>query len=93
MGSGTNPGAMMQEARFAESDADRLHKLRVARKEAGETRYWICVARDSGAYDEKTFRTQIDTVNPVIALLTRNIRKQGWRDGENTSRTRDHTNP
>jgi four helix bundle protein len=39
--SGTNPGAMVREAQNAESDADFIHKLGIAQKEADETMYWL----------------------------------------------------
>ena len=39
--SGTNPGAMVREAEFAESGSDFIHKLSIGRKENGETQYWL----------------------------------------------------
>ena len=35
--SGTNPGAMVREAKNAESALDFIHKLAIAQKETGET--------------------------------------------------------
>ena len=35
--SGTNPGAMVREAKNAESALDFIHKLGIAQKEIGET--------------------------------------------------------
>ena len=69
--SGTNPGAMLQELKFAESQKDKRHKLSVALKEAAETRYWICLSFDAELIEKRTFVTLIDAVNPVIALLHR----------------------
>lgn len=39
--SGTSIGANIAEAFYAQSDADFIAKLYIARKEAGETLYWI----------------------------------------------------
>lgn len=68
---GTSPGAMAYEYEFAESPADRIHKLSVALKEANETRYSICLARDCGTINKPTFRALIDLVNPFIRILRR----------------------
>jgi four helix bundle protein len=39
--SGTSIGANIREAQRAESKADFRHKLRIALKEADETKYWL----------------------------------------------------
>lgn len=39
--SGTAIGALQREAYFSESEADMIHKLRIALKEACETDYWL----------------------------------------------------
>ena len=39
--SGTNPGAMVREAKNAESGLDFIHKLGIAQKEVGETQFWL----------------------------------------------------
>jgi len=39
--SGTAIGALIREAQYAQSDADFLHKLTIALKEANETKYWL----------------------------------------------------
>ena len=39
--SGTAIGANISEAQNAESTADFLHKIKIAAKEASETRYWL----------------------------------------------------
>ncbi len=62
---------MVQELTFAESVADRKHKASVALKEAAETCYWICLCRDTDAFDDTQFKYLINRVNPVIALLHR----------------------
>jgi four helix bundle protein len=39
--SGTNPEAMIREAKYVESVNDFIHKLAFARKEVYETQYWL----------------------------------------------------
>lgn len=38
---GTAIGALYGESQYAESDADFIHKIRIALKENHETRYWL----------------------------------------------------
>lgn len=38
---GTSIGANLAESVFAQSDADFIHKLSIALKEASETKYWL----------------------------------------------------
>ena len=45
--SGTSPAANYGEARGAESNADFVHKLRVALKELNETAIWLQIIRKS----------------------------------------------
>jgi four helix bundle protein len=45
--SGTSIGADIEEALGGQSRKDFLHKIAVARKEAGETRYWLKLLRES----------------------------------------------
>jgi len=39
--SGTSIGANIREAEHAQSNADFIHKLSIALKEANETEYWL----------------------------------------------------
>ncbi|MBS1561781.1 MAG: four helix bundle protein [Bacteroidetes bacterium] len=41
MRSGASVGANYREAWYAESTSDFIHKLKIARKEASETLYWL----------------------------------------------------
>ena len=45
--SGTSIGANIEESIHAQSKLDFVHKLSIAQKEAGETRYWIRLLRES----------------------------------------------
>ena len=48
--SGTGIGANVCEAQNAESQADFVHKFKIAAKEAEETQYWIRLCQASGYY-------------------------------------------
>ena len=46
--SGTSIGANVHEAQEAESREDFIHKVKVAAKEASETRFWLKLCKHSG---------------------------------------------
>ena len=48
--SGTSIGANVFEAQHPESNADFIHKMKLAMKEASETLYWLQVIEKSGNY-------------------------------------------
>lgn len=45
--SGTAVGALIREAKNAESTADFIHKLAIAQKECDETIYWLELLKDT----------------------------------------------
>ena len=57
--SGTSIGANTWEAQNAESNADFIHKFKIAAKEADETNYWLKLCKASPHYPD-----------PVLELLT-----------------------
>jgi len=48
--SGTAIGANVREAQNCESNADFIHKLKIAAKEADETEYWLLLCEKSANY-------------------------------------------
>src|SRR5215217_6556133 len=48
--SGTSIGANVREAQGCESKADFVHKIKIAYKEAEETRYWLELCMQSENY-------------------------------------------
>ena len=48
--SGTSIGANVREAQGCESKADFIHKMKVAYKEAEETKYWLELCQQSKNY-------------------------------------------
>lgn len=53
--SGTSVGAMIRESEHAESNADFIHKLAIAQKEANETMYWLELLYNTKYIDKKMF--------------------------------------
>lgn len=70
--SGTAIGAMIREAEQAESNADFIHKMAVAQKEANETDYWLVLLNESGYINKKQFdsiNTDIKELNKILASI------------------------
>ena len=67
--SGTSIGAMMREAKFAQSRADFVNKASIALKEANETLYWIELLHDGEYIDDKTFESIHNEANEITSIL------------------------
>ena len=67
--SGTAPGAIVSEAREAESKKDLIHKLRIALKEARETEYWLDLLSKTGSSLNPRHGVVDSLNNEVISLL------------------------
>ena len=67
--SGTSVGALIRESKFAQSDADFIHKLSIALKEANETDYWIDLLYDSGYINSQMFDSIKMDANEIISIL------------------------
>ena len=72
--SGTAIGALIREAEYAESNADFVHKLHIALKEANETDYWLSLLHDSDIIDSKAYTSIQTDCNEMIALLVSSIK-------------------
>ncbi|MBK7033408.1 MAG: four helix bundle protein [Ignavibacteria bacterium] len=73
--SGTSVGANMREARFAESKADYIHKLKIAEKELAEFTYWLGVLSTPPQIIESVDSDRLVTrVREIRALLSATIR-------------------
>ena len=49
-------GANLHEARYAQSDADFIHKLEIALKESSETEYWLELLYLKGKLPEESYK-------------------------------------
>ena len=67
--SGTAIGALMREAKFAQSRADFVNKASVALKEANETLYWIELLHDSGYIDDEAYSSIHDEAHEITSIL------------------------
>ena len=67
--SGTSIGANVTEAQNAESKKDFIHKMKIATKEASETKYWLLICEQSESYpfDQKL----MDMVEQISKVLSR----------------------
>ena len=69
--SGTSIGANVNEAHNAESKADFIHKLKIAAKEADETKYWLKLCDLSKHYPEPV--GLFEKINSIINVLSKII--------------------
>ena len=76
--SGTSIGAMMREAKYAQSRADFVGKVSIALKEANETLYWIELLYDSEYIDDKTFESihnESDEITSILASIVKTTKE------------------
>ena len=66
-------GANYREAVHAESEADYVHKLGIAQKEANETIYWLKVIFRCGYIDNQLYSSLIADVEELIRIITATI--------------------
>ncbi len=69
--SGTSIGANIYEAQSCESRADFIHKMKLAAKEAEETKYWLTLCLKSEYYPDPG--TMLEKLQIIIKILTKII--------------------
>lgn len=62
--SGTSIGANVREAQGCESKSDFVHKMKIAYKEAEETRYWLELCSQSSNYPDP-----VNLLEEIIVIL------------------------
>jgi four helix bundle protein len=68
--SGTSVGANIREAQRAESKKDFKHKLRIALKEADETKYWLeLIHSEVTTVDKALFELNEEIVKLLVAIV------------------------
>ena len=67
--SGTAIGALISEAKFAQSKADFINKMHVALKEANETLYWLSLLKDSNHITMEIYNSIFPEANAIVYLL------------------------
>lgn len=73
--SGTSIGANIEEALGAGSNRDFVNKLRLAYKEARETKYWLRLLKDTDYIEDKSFESIYKDCEEVLKLLFSIINK------------------
>ena len=71
--SASSISANLAEAKYAESDADFVHKLEIAQKEANETETWLNVLFKSGSINEPTFKSLRNKCGKIRRMLIASI--------------------
>ena len=71
--SASSISANIAEAKYAESNADFVHKLEIAQKEANETENWLSVLFKSGIIDELTFKLLRNKCGKIRRMLIASI--------------------
>ena len=67
--SGTSIGANIAEAQFAQSKADFGTKMQISLKEANETRFWLCLLRETSYITPEESNTLISDCTELINML------------------------
>jgi four helix bundle protein len=76
--SGTAIGALVAEAKYAQSKADFLNKLMIALKEANETKYWINLLYYSEYITQHMYQSispEIDSLLKLLVASTKTTKK------------------
>ena len=68
--SASSISANIAEAKYAESNADFVHKLEIAQKEANETEYWLKLLYRTEYISKSQFTSLDQDVQELISLLT-----------------------
>ena len=75
--SGTSIGANIQESQRAESSADFRHKLKIALKEADETKYWLSlIDAEIQVVDKKLFDLNEELIKLLVAIINSRSRNK-----------------
>ncbi len=72
--SGTSPAPNYAEARGAESDADFVHKLKIALKELNETNVWLRMIVRSGLKKPELIEELIDENQQLCRILNASVK-------------------
>lgn len=71
--SGTSIGANVREASFAYTKADFTHKMSIALKEAGETRYWFELLYATDYITDKESQSLLADCDEILKILSKII--------------------
>ena len=72
---GTSVGANIAESLFAQSDADYISKLKIALKEASETKYWLELLFESAYLTQSEFDSISNDIKTILGTTVNIINK------------------
>jgi four helix bundle protein len=78
--SGTAVGALVQEAEYAQSNADFISTFSIALKEADGTVYWLMLLRDSNYIDTNLYESLNADCSELISMLVATIKTLKGKD-------------
>lgn len=75
--SGTSVGANVREAQNGESKADFIHKMKMAAKEADETKYWLELCKASKYYSNPSgnLLEEIGSIEKILSKIISSSKK------------------
>ena len=73
--SGTSIGANVAETIYAQSEADYSNKLKIALKEASESKYWLELLFESELLNQQEYNSLINDINIILGTLVNIINK------------------
>jgi four helix bundle protein len=76
--SGTSIGANAEEAVGGSSKKDFVYKLKIAYKEARETRYWLRLLLATGVIDDRMASSLITDCEEILKILTAILNKNNY---------------
>ena len=73
--SGTSIGANVAESIYAQSEEDYSNKLKIALKEASESKYWLELLFESELLNQQEYNSLINDINIILGTLVNIINK------------------
>lgn len=75
--SGTSIGANIRESQNSESEADFIHKLKIAAKEADETEYWLLLCQQSPNYPfNQALVTKLISIKKLLSTIISTMKRK-----------------
>ena len=78
--SGTSIGANINEALYAESKKDFIHKMSISLKEASETEYWLLLLKSTDFIDTKSYDSINSDCTEILKILTTIVKNAKIRE-------------
>ena len=67
--SGTSIGANVYESQSAESKADFIHKLKIAAKDAEETKCWLLICNEMGYINSDKLLLDLEVICKILGKI------------------------